>query len=111
VPTTVTANLEKAKSLLNEANQDMHRERQWWAERRDRLELHASYTTGTVAIALADRTTVTGTDTLWNTTVTGMGVTNAIAGGKMTFAGSTDVYTVSHLHLLRGRVRAGVRLR
>lgn len=84
-----------ASRYLNQALQDMHAERQWWAERIGRLELHDDYTTGTVAIALTARTTVTGTGTLWNTTVTGMGWTNARAGGKLTFAGATDVYPVS----------------
>jgi hypothetical protein len=84
-----------AQRYLNQANQDLHQERWWWAERVGRLELHAAYTTGTVALALADRTAVTGTDTLWNTTVTGMGFANVRAGGKLVFAGAHDVYPVA----------------
>lgn len=80
---------------LNKGLHDMHRERWWWAERRANLLLHDDYTTGTVSVALATRTTVTGVGTLWNTAVTGMGFNNARAGGKMTFAGSNEVYTVS----------------
>lgn len=80
---------------LNLGLQDMHQERWPWAERRAVLQTHPGYTTGTVAISLSARTTVTGTDTLWNTTVTGMGFTNARAGGKMAFAGGVEVYPVT----------------
>src|SRR5258706_301059 len=45
-------------------------------------------------IATSARTTVTGSSTLWNTAVTGMGFNNARVGGKMRFD-TTDVYTVS----------------
>ncbi len=94
-PTTSTALTNLATRYLNMALYDVHQERWWWAERRSQLELHTSYTTGTVDLALSARTTVTGSSTLWNTTVTGMGWTNARAGGKMTFQGATDVYPVS----------------
>ncbi len=96
--TGVTATNTIAARYLNIALQDMHIEPGNsfpWAIRRATLQTHATYTTGTVDIALATRTTVTGTNTLWNTAVTGMGFNNARAGGKMTFSGATDVYTVS----------------
>ena len=93
--TTPTALTNLATRYLNTALQDIHQERWYWAERVGRLELHASYTTGTVAVSLSARTTVTGTDTLWDTAVTGMGWDNARAGGKLTFAGAPDWYPVS----------------
>jgi len=58
------------------------------------LQTHAVYSDGTVDIATSARTAVTGTTTLWNTAVTGMGFNNVRVGGKMTFVGGTDVYTV-----------------
>ena len=93
--TGITAVNTVTDRYLNIALHDIHQERWWWAEAFGRLELHADYTTGTVSIALATRTTVTGSSTLWNTAVTGMGFNNARAGGKMTFAGAADVYPVA----------------
>lgn len=98
--TGVTATNNIADRYLNRALHDMHINpgNNWpWAIRRADLITHDDYTTGTVAIALATRTTVTGTSTAWNTLVTGMatGFNNARAGGKMTFAGGTDPYEVS----------------
>ena len=87
-----------ADRYLNIALHDMHISpggKMPWAERRAFLLTHATYTTGTVEISSSTRTTVTGTSTLWNTAVTGMGFNNARAGGKMTFSGDTDVYEVS----------------
>lgn len=96
VSTTDTTTTNILKRLINQGLHDLHIQRNWsWAERRTVLNTHATYTTGTVDIALATRTTVTGTATLWNTAVTGMGFNNARVGGKMTFSGATDVYTVS----------------
>lgn len=81
---------------LNKGLQAMHQEDWPWAERQAVILTHDNYTTGTVDIALATRTTVTGTGTAWNTAVTGMGFNNARAGGKMTFSGVTaDIYEVS----------------
>lgn len=91
--TTAIANY--ARRYINQALHDLHIQNNFpWAERRAVLQTHATYQDGTVAIALATRTTVTGTSTLWNTAVTGMGFNNARAGGKMTFD-NIDVYTVS----------------
>ena len=92
-----------ASSFLNQANHDLHMRKNWfWAERRAMLQTHAKYTTGLATIALATRTTVTGTSSAtvvdlpaWATAVTGMGFNNARSGGKMTFAGAVDVYAVS----------------
>ena len=88
-----------AKSLVNQANHDVHIQKNWfWAERKGMLQTHASYSTGLVTIALATRTTVTGTSVAggsipaWTAAVTGMGFNNARAGGKLTFGGATDVY-------------------
>lgn len=94
-PTSSTALVDLAGRYLNIALHDVHAERWWWAERYDRLETHARYTTGTLAIALAARTAVTGTSTLWNTAVTGMGFNNVRAGGKLLFSGATHVYPVA----------------
>jgi hypothetical protein len=67
----------------------------YWAERRATLITHAPYSTGTVSIAAAARTTVTGASTAWNTAVTGFGFNNARAGGKIKFGGVNEVYEVS----------------
>lgn len=96
--TGVTATNNIADRYLNIALHDMHLNPGGnfpWAERRAYLLTHAPYTTGTVSITAAARTTVTGSSTLWNTAVTGMGFNNARTGGKMTFSGSTEVYEVS----------------
>ena len=93
-----TANDTIVDHFLNVALRDMHIApivMPWWALRRASLITHAPYTTGTVAISASARTTVTGTDTLWNTAVTGFGVNNAQAGGKMKFSGLNEIYTVS----------------
>lgn len=87
-----------AKKQINIALVNMHNNpgsKFPWAERRGVLITHAPYSTGTVDIAAATRTTVSGTTTLWNTAVTGFGFNNARIGGKMTFSGLTEVYEVS----------------
>lgn len=85
-----------AKRYINTALHDIHITRPWpWAERRAYLNTNAPYNTGTVDIALSARTTVTGSGTLWNTAVTGMGFNNANAGGKMIFSGGNEIYEVS----------------
>ena len=96
--TGVTTINQIADRLLNVALHDLHIDpgHSWpWAIRRAYLLTHDDYTTGTVDITAAARTTVTGTSTAWTTAVTGMGFNNARAGGKMTFSGSTEVYEVS----------------
>ena len=87
-----------AKRAINTALVNMHNHpasKFPWAERRATLITHAPYSTGTVDIAAATRTTVSGTSSLWNTAVTGFGFNNARIGGKMTFNGLTEVYEVS----------------
>jgi len=94
-PDTVDV-VNKIRRLVNMALQDVAIQQNWpWFEERAVLDTHAPYTDGTVSIALATRTTVTGLVTLWNTPVTGMGFNNARAGGKLMFAGDTQPYTVS----------------
>ncbi len=65
-----------------------------WAVRRGVLLTHAPYQDGTVSIAEATRTTVTGASTLWNTAITGMGYNNVRVGGKLKL-GNNEVYTVA----------------
>lgn len=93
---TATLVTDQITRHLNAGIHDFFMNYDWpWMERRATLKTHAEYTTGTVAIALAARTTVTGTDTLWNTAVEGMGFNNARIGGKMVFNGESQVYAVS----------------
>ena len=95
--TGVTATNNIADRYLNMALHDIHINpgNNWpWAVRRAYLQTHAPYTTGTVSVTAAARTTVTGSSTLWNTAVTGMGFNNARVGGKMTF-GSSDIHEVT----------------
>lgn len=93
--TSDSTSIQIAKRLLNQGNHDLHFTRDWpWSERHATLKTHATYSTGTVAIATSARTTVTGTSTLWATAVTGFGFNNARAGGKMLFEGSVEPYTV-----------------
>jgi hypothetical protein len=86
-----------ATRFLNQALQDIHSERWWWAERNSTIRTIAPYTTGTVDVAITDltaRRTVTGTSTLWTTTNT-FGDANAVAGYKMTLGGSQVVHKVN----------------
>lgn len=96
--TGVTATNNIADRYINIALQDVHLNpgnNFPWAIRRAQLLTNARYSTGTVSIAAATRTTVTGVSTLWNTAVTGMGFNNVRVGGKITFSGSPEVYEVS----------------
>src|SRR5262245_12669496 len=93
--TSDTTSIALAKRYINKGLNDIHIQRKRpWAERKRVLNTHAPYSTGTIAIALSARTTVTGSSTLWNTAVTGMGFNNARVGGKMVF-GDNEVYQVS----------------
>ncbi len=89
-----------AKRYINIALHDSHLNPggstpNWpWAVRRAVLLTHAPYSTGTVSIAAATRTTVTGASTLFNTAVTGMGYNNVRVGGKLKL-GNNEVYTVA----------------
>jgi len=97
--TSVTDTNNAADRFLNTALHDIHvapGNYVPWAIRRNYLETHDDYTTGTVAIDISvSRTAVTGSSTAWNTAVDGMGFNNARVGGKVRFAGETDVYLVS----------------
>lgn len=96
--TGVTATNNIADRYLNMALADVHINpgNNWpWANRRAYILTHATYTTGTVAIAAAARTTVTGTSTLWTTAVTGMGFNNARVGGKLKFAGAAELHEIT----------------
>ena len=85
-----------AKRTLNIALHDMHIQQNWpWAERTATLITRPPYSTGSISIAAAARTTLTGTNTLWNTAVTGMGFNNFNVGGKVRLAGTEEVYKVS----------------
>lgn len=87
-----------ADRMLNTALHDIHMDpnvHAYWAVRRAYIQTHAAYSTGTIDITAAARTTVTGTSTAWNTAVTGMGFNNTRVGGKMTFQGSSDVFNVT----------------
>lgn len=96
--TGVTATNNIADRYLNIALHDMHinpGNNFPWAIRRAMILTHATYTTGTVSVTAATRTTVTGTSTLWATAVTGMGFNNARVGGKMNLSSGSEVYEVS----------------
>ena len=91
-----TTQTQYAKKYINSALHDLHiQQNWWWAERRDIILTHGEYITGSVSIASTARTTLEGTNTLWNTTVSGMGTTNSQAGGKIQFSGENDVYVLS----------------
>ena len=84
------------KSLLNQANHDVHLQQNWpWSERRDMIRTASQYAVGGVSVAAATRTTIEGAGTTWNTAVTGMGVNNVRAGGKVVFGGEQDVYSIA----------------
>ena len=90
--TTVTL----AKRAINSALVDVHimgGEKFPWAERRSTITTHPSYSTGTVAVTVGS-STVTGTSTLWTTT-NSYGQQNVRVGGKITFAGRFEVYSVT----------------
>lgn len=94
----VAATNAMADSWINQALMDLHISpgHQWpWAVRRGYLQTHAPYNAGTVTIAAATRTTVTGSSTLWNTAISGMGFNNVRVGGKITFGGGAEIYEVS----------------
>jgi len=84
-----------AKRYLNVALHDVHIQQNWpWAERESVLITRPPYTTGSVSIATTARTTLAGTNTLWNTAVSGMGFNNMNAGGKIYLAGG-EVYKIN----------------
>ena len=85
----------QAKRYLNIALHDIHIQQNWpWAERTATLVTRPRYTTGSVSIASTSRTTLEGTNTLWNTAVSGMGFNNMNVGGKVFLSGG-EVHTIS----------------
>ncbi len=94
--TGVAATENQAKRYINIALHDMHVGRAEifpWAERSAVLLTQPRYTTGTVT-ATKGSTTISGTDTLWKT-ANDFGNNNMQVGGKVTVAGSLDVYEIS----------------
>jgi hypothetical protein len=89
---TDTNLLTVAKRLINIALHDIIiSDKYEWGKRWATIVTQPSYTTGTVA-ASKGSTTVTGTDTLWNTN-NDFGVPNVRAGGKIKI--SSEVYEVA----------------
>ena len=84
-----------AKRYLNIALHDTHIQQNWpWAERPATLITRPPYTDGSISIASTSRTTLEGSNTLWNTAVSGMGFNNANTGGKV-YISTGEVYRVS----------------
>ncbi len=96
VTTGISATEAQAKRYINIALSDLHIGFDYklpWCERQGTIILQAPYTTGYVSIS-AGSTTLTGITTAWDTINT-YGVKNMRAGGKVTIAGTTDIYRVS----------------
>lgn len=94
--TGVTATTNIAKRLIQTAHMDMYvgnGEKFSWAERRAKLITHAEYTTGTLTATIGSET-LTGASTAWNTN-NSHGQANMRAGGKITIAGSDEVYQIT----------------
>lgn len=94
--TGVTATENQAKRYINIALHDMHigwKENLPWAERGAVLITQDDYTTGTVTISQGS-TSLSGASTAWNT-ANAFGNTNMQVGGKITIAGTLDVYEIS----------------
>ena len=94
--TGVAATENQAKRYINIALHDMHigrAENFPWSERSAVLLTQPQYTTGTVT-ATKGSATLAGTDTLWNT-ANDFGSNNMQVGGKVTIAGSLDVYEIN----------------
>jgi len=94
--TGVSATENQAKRYINIALHDMHIGRAEifpWSERSAVLLTQPQYTTGTITTTKGS-TSVTGGSTLWNT-ANDFGNNNMQVGGKITVAGSLDVYEIS----------------
>src|SRR3990167_8109163 len=84
-----------AKRYLNVALHDVHIQQNWpWAERPATLITRPPYTTGTVSIASAARTTLEGNNTRWGMALSGFAVTVATTGGKV-YLSNGETYLVS----------------
>lgn len=96
VTTGVTATETQAKRYVNIALHDFNLGFQYklpWLERQGQLRTHAPYSTGTVAISVGS-TTLTGTDSLWNT-ANSYNENNARTSGKLVLQGTTDIYPIA----------------
>ena len=94
--TGVTAVNTITTRFLNQALQEIHQERWWWAERHSTIRTIPPYTTGSVDIAITSLTTrraVTGVSTLW-ATANSFTDANAVAGYKMTLANDNAVHRI-----------------
>jgi len=97
--TSQSATVIQAKRYINVALQDMHlgtesRFPTPWADRRGSIRTHPHYNTGTVAVTQGS-TTITGSSTLWNT-ANPWSENNMRANlGKVTLAGSPEVYDIT----------------
>lgn len=94
--TGVTATESQAKRYINVGLVDMHLgfgEKFHWCERSTVLRTQQRYTTGEVAVTRGS-TTVTGTDTLWDTN-NDFSVKNARSTGKLVLNGTEPVYKIS----------------
>lgn len=94
--TSGASTVEQAKRYVNIALADIHLGFDYklpWCERQSTLITMAPYTTGTVSITVGS-TSLSGSSTAWNTN-NSYGVANMRAGGKLTIAGTTDIYRVS----------------
>ena len=84
-----------AKRYLNIALHDVHIQQNWpWAERTATLITRPPYSTGTVSIASASRTTLEGNNTRWGLNLSGFAVTVATTGGKV-YLSNGETYLVS----------------
>lgn len=93
--TGVSATENQAKRYINIALHDMHigrAENFPWAERSAVLLTQPQYATGTIT-ATKGSTTIAGDSTLWKT-ANDFGNDNMQVGGKVTVAGSLDVYEI-----------------
>ena len=93
--TGVSATENQAKRYINIALHDMHigrAENLPWCERSNVLLTQPQYTTGTITTTKGS-TAITGDSTLWDTT-NDFGTNNMQVGGKITVAGSLDVYEI-----------------
>lgn len=94
--TSDTTLIQLAKQFVNSAHKDIYirnGEKFSWTERRATITTHAEYTTGTLT-ATQGSTTITGSSTAWNT-ADAFGTNNMQVGGKITIAGSEEVYEVT----------------
>lgn len=93
---SVTAIVNEAKRMINSALHDMHistGEHFPWAHRRANLITQPKYDDGTITISQG-ATSAAGASTEWDT-ANAFGVNNVRAGGKLSVAGSVNVYEVS----------------